>query len=290
MRTLPICLLAGLVSASSADVVVFHNDNPNLDRMDYGYYYDGYYFPTLLPKDMIDLTRDASAQPITSGYPAHSVGISATEPGTSSADAEIHVIVANQNVEPLTSIVLTPDAVPYISPNWGSETRQVIPFDFTQGGTVDASSNWGGETPSPGLSNYFGSTVMAVFSYGTFDNVTMIIEPRFTVAVRFALNGAEHYGFAEFDSYYGESDGLVRRQFIPIRWGYETEPNTPLVIPASCVADVAMPFGALNFFDVVGFLDAYNSGAASADVAEPFGALNFFDIAEYIALFNAGCP
>jgi len=57
-----------------------------------------------------------------------------------------------------------------------------------------------------------------------------------------------------------------------------------------CVADLAEPFGELNFFDVVAFIAAFNAMDPAADLAEPFGAFNFFDVAEYIGLFNAGCP
>ncbi|MEM9374034.1 MAG: alpha amylase C-terminal domain-containing protein, partial [Planctomycetota bacterium] len=55
-------------------------------------------------------------------------------------------------------------------------------------------------------------------------------------------------------------------------------------------ADLAEPFGALNFFDISAFVASYSSGEASADLAAPFGTLNFFDVAEYVGLFNAGCP
>ncbi len=57
-----------------------------------------------------------------------------------------------------------------------------------------------------------------------------------------------------------------------------------------CPADLAEPFGELNFFDVAAFIGLYNAGDPGADLAQPFGALNFFDVAEYIAQFNAGCP
>ncbi len=61
--------------------------------------------------------------------------------------------------------------------------------------------------------------------------------------------------------------------------------------PAACSpADLAEPFGQLNFFDISAFIGLYNAGDPAADVAAPFGALNFFDISEYIAQFNAGCP
>lgn len=57
-----------------------------------------------------------------------------------------------------------------------------------------------------------------------------------------------------------------------------------------CPADLAEPFGTLNFFDVSAFIAAYNAQDSAADLAAPFGSLNFFDVAEYIAQFNAGCP
>lgn len=60
--------------------------------------------------------------------------------------------------------------------------------------------------------------------------------------------------------------------------------------PKSCPADLAEPFGALNFFDISEFIALFNAGDPAADFAEPMGSLNFFDVAEYIALFNAGCP
>ncbi|MEM9372540.1 MAG: GC-type dockerin domain-anchored protein [Planctomycetota bacterium] len=64
--------------------------------------------------------------------------------------------------------------------------------------------------------------------------------------------------------------------------GYEPQNCSP--------ADLAEPFGELNFFDVAAFIGLYNAGDPAADLAEPLGAINFFDVAEYIARFNAGCP
>lgn len=60
--------------------------------------------------------------------------------------------------------------------------------------------------------------------------------------------------------------------------------------PQSCPADLAEPFGSLNFFDVAAYLALYNSQDPAADLAEPFGALNFFDIASYLSLYYLGCP
>lgn len=66
----------------------------------------------------------------------------------------------------------------------------------------------------------------------------------------------------------------------------------PLSITAAelCPADLAAPFGVLNFSDVTEFLSLYNAGSPAADFAAPFGVLNFFDLTEYLAEYNAGCP
>lgn len=58
----------------------------------------------------------------------------------------------------------------------------------------------------------------------------------------------------------------------------------------TCPADLAAPFGTLNFFDIAAYIDLFNANDPAADIAAPFGSLNFFDISEYIGLYNAGCP
>lgn len=61
--------------------------------------------------------------------------------------------------------------------------------------------------------------------------------------------------------------------------------------PSGCsAADLAEPFGTLNFFDIAAFIGLFNSGDPAADVAAPFGSLNFFDVAGYIGIYNSGCP
>jgi hypothetical protein len=66
--------------------------------------------------------------------------------------------------------------------------------------------------------------------------------------------------------------------------------NVRLVVASECPADLAEPFGVLNFFDVAAYLALYNSGDAAADLAEPTGVLNFFDVSAFLASYNAGCP
>jgi 6-phosphogluconolactonase (cycloisomerase 2 family) len=68
-------------------------------------------------------------------------------------------------------------------------------------------------------------------------------------------------------------------------------PNDVVAWPgAGCPADLAEPFGTLNFFDLSAYLDLYNAGDPAADLADPAGELNFFDLSAYLGLYNAGCP
>ena len=54
-------------------------------------------------------------------------------------------------------------------------------------------------------------------------------------------------------------------------------------------ADLAEPFGELNFFDVSAFLSAFSANEPAADLNGD-GQYNFFDVSGYLTLFNAGCP
>ncbi|MFK7884492.1 MAG: GC-type dockerin domain-anchored protein [Phycisphaerales bacterium] len=59
---------------------------------------------------------------------------------------------------------------------------------------------------------------------------------------------------------------------------------------ARCIADVALPSGELNFFDVREYLRRYRLNASSADIADPRGVLNIFDFFAFVSAYNAGCP
>ncbi|MHA7814613.1 MAG: S8 family serine peptidase [Phycisphaerales bacterium] len=54
-------------------------------------------------------------------------------------------------------------------------------------------------------------------------------------------------------------------------------------------ADLAEPYGELNFFDVSSFLSAYNAQDPAADFNGD-GSFDFFDVSSFLTLFNAGCP
>ncbi len=58
----------------------------------------------------------------------------------------------------------------------------------------------------------------------------------------------------------------------------------------ACVADLAEPFGQLDFSDVTAFLTAFGAMGAEADLAEPFGQFDFSDVTAFLAAFGAGCP
>ncbi|MEZ6241696.1 MAG: GC-type dockerin domain-anchored protein [Phycisphaerales bacterium] len=60
---------------------------------------------------------------------------------------------------------------------------------------------------------------------------------------------------------------------------------------AGCsIADVAAPFGTLDFSDVVEFLTLFSNENELADLAAPFGQFDFSDVVEYLARFAGGCP
>lgn len=64
---------------------------------------------------------------------------------------------------------------------------------------------------------------------------------------------------------------------------------TSTVDPGCNVADVADPFGELNFFDVSAYLQLFGDADPRADLNDD-GLFNFFDVSAFLTAFNAGCP
>jgi len=60
--------------------------------------------------------------------------------------------------------------------------------------------------------------------------------------------------------------------------------------PPACLADLAEPFGILDFSDVVAFLAAFSASDPVADLAEPMGVFDFSDVGLFLILFAGGCP
>jgi len=61
------------------------------------------------------------------------------------------------------------------------------------------------------------------------------------------------------------------------------------VADASCRADLAVPLGVLDFFDVAAFLSMFSDEDLTADFTGD-GVFNFFDVAAFLEAFAAGCP
>ena len=151
----------------------------------------------------------------------------------------------------------------------------------------DALGLVGGQGSFPGFDNSdpFLETpgnIRAEFSDGVFSGFYVIDDPR-TIGTDF-LHLENAYGFAGlftvgFDNAFYGVDILNVSEFVL----HSTELS-------SCEADLAEPFGVLNFFDVAAYIGLYNAGDPSADLAAPLGSLNFFDVAAFIESYNAGCP
>lgn len=63
------------------------------------------------------------------------------------------------------------------------------------------------------------------------------------------------------------------------------------VAPASgCPADLAEPFGIVDFSDALTFLTAFGAGASPADMDEPFGVYDYSDVLAFMTAFAQGCP
>ncbi len=56
-----------------------------------------------------------------------------------------------------------------------------------------------------------------------------------------------------------------------------------------CPADLAEPFGVLDFSDVFAFLVAFGAMDPAADLAEPFGGFDFSDVFAFLTSFGGGC-
>lgn len=60
------------------------------------------------------------------------------------------------------------------------------------------------------------------------------------------------------------------------------------MVQSDCIADLAMPLGRLDFFDIAEFLRLYTAGDLSIDF-DGNGTLNYFDVALFLHQFANGC-
>lgn len=75
--------------------------------------------------------------------------------------------------------------------------------------------------------------------------------------------------------------------YLGVLWGEVTRVT---VRDVTCPADLAAPFGSLDFSDVAAFVSAFASGEPTGDPAMPLGVHDFSDVVEFLAAFGAGCP
>ena len=109
---------------------------------------------------------------------------------------------------------------------------------------------------------------------------------RFLVSIVFPVSRIDAY-----DAATGVSQGIF------ITEGLSDVGSVPTLIsikqsdaPLACsAADLAEPFGELNFFDVSEFLALFSASDPAADLNSD-GAFNFFDVSEFLSTFSAGCP
>lgn len=78
-------------------------------------------------------------------------------------------------------------------------------------------------------------------------------------------------------------------QFDELAMGTTLASVTAPVPDDSCGPDLAAPFGALDVFDVLEYLQLLGAGDPAADLAAPFGTLDVSDVNEFLNRFNAGC-
>lgn len=153
----------------------------------------------------------------------------------------------------------------------------VAPAIFAPGDTIGPIQNTG-----EGNTIAVNQTIEGGFDYLWFT------PQRFIVGVAIQQDAGTHYGFIEFEdvrSYTTPS----RRNYQPVRWGYETNADTAIVVPADCGTADTNRDNTIDFFDVSVFLDAYADTRYAADLNLD-GTVNFFDISLFLAHYTAGCP
>lgn len=56
-----------------------------------------------------------------------------------------------------------------------------------------------------------------------------------------------------------------------------------------CPVDLAEPYGVVNFFDLLKFMELFEREMPAADLAEPFGVFNYFDLLRFFEIYAIGC-
>lgn len=267
LKSILVIATAGLSSAACADVLVFLNDNPDFRMEAAGWLSVTHDYQSL------DIKVDAWSQPAPqtnyTDEPDGSFSLYATEFYGAPETFEMRFYGKS------SASVATGESVLLFDDNWGTERAFIPTLTIGAGVAIDDSMTW---SLSSVMYMHTDSTDVEVYFVGE--------DPTFIVPVRIALGDGLHYGFVEFA--YTASSHISDNTWQPIRWGYETDPDTALVIPSGCLADFSMD-GVLDFFDVSAFLGAFASQDSIADLTSD-GIFDFFDVSAFLGAFGAGCP
>lgn len=55
-------------------------------------------------------------------------------------------------------------------------------------------------------------------------------------------------------------------------------------------ADLVEPFGSIDVFDLLAYIDLYSASDPGADFAAPFGVVDIFDLLDFVNHYSNGCP
>jgi len=267
VRTILALSVAGLASAACADVIVFENDNPNFHLWPVtasGTNYDTLY----LMGDSFDQEYPYTGSPVPVFYRYSSDG--------GSFGNGMQVLAGREG-----TFVAQGDSRPLYDDDLGEVVDVFGPRLLEPGDTLDGSASYVSDSFYGAYPKYyFWNNQVPPFEY-----FVPINEP-FMVGVSIEINGDRYYGFVEFEM---STDFGVEIDLL--RWGYESEPNTALVVPVSPCSgvDIAEPYGSVDFFDVSAFISLFGDGDLQADFTGD-GTLDFFDISAFITAYGNGCP
>lgn len=125
----------------------------------------------------------------------------------------------------------------------------------------------------------------------------IVVSDQTVNSVTFSSAATEVWYRVTFEVLPGDNNGVFDR--FQNQWGRssdvvpgldETVFGVTFISSNGCSADLAEPFGVLNFFDLLVYIDLFNASDLQADLTSPFSVINFFDLLAYLSAFNAGCP
>ncbi len=104
-------------------------------------------------------------------------------------------------------------------------------------------------------------------------------------------SGDDGFGDGFMGDYHGMAVGgnFVYPSYVSTQ-NFNADVFTNVIETTTCPADLADPFGTLDFSDVSAFLVAFATLDPAADFAPPFGSFDFSDVGAFLTAFGAGCP